>query len=109
NKSSSFNSVNLPSMPILNRLQEELLLTPLIPSSNSYLSNVINELGNADWVKLGLGYVNDTKCPFCQGDTIDKDFLKAIKDVFDETYELRLEDLRSFHNGYSKACDGFIK
>jgi len=109
NKSSSFNSINLPSMPILNRLQEELLLTPLIPSSNSYLSNVINELGNADWVKLGLGYVNDTKCPFCQGDTINNDFLKAIKDVFDETYELRLEDLRSFHNDYSKACDEFTR
>lgn len=109
NKSSSFNSINLPSMPILNRLQEELLLTPLIPSSNSYLSNVINELGNADWVKLGLGYVNDTKCPFCQGDTINNDFLKAIKDVFDETYELRLEDLRSFHNNYSKACDDFTR
>lgn len=109
NKSSSFNSINLPSMPILNRLQEELLLTPLIPSSNSYLSNVINELGNADWVKLGLGYVNDTKCPFCQGDTINNDFLKAIKDVFDETYELRLEDLRSFHNDYSKACDDFTR
>lgn len=109
NKSSSFNSINLPSMPILNRLQEELLLTPLIPSSNSYLSNVINELGNADWVKLGLGYVNDTKCPFCQGDTINNDFLKAIKDVFNETYELRLEDLRSFHNDYSKACDEFTR
>ncbi|AIR85255.1 AAA family ATPase [Pantoea rwandensis] len=109
NKSSSFNSINLPSMPILNKLQEELLLTPLIPSSNSYLSNVINELGNADWVKLGLGYVNDTKCPFCQGDTINNDFLKAIKDVFDETYELRLEDLRSFHNDYSKACDEFTR
>ncbi|MGG6299674.1 AAA family ATPase [Pantoea allii] len=109
NKSSSFNSINLPSMPILNRLQEELLLTPLIPSSNSYLSNVINELGNADWVKLGLGYVNDTKCPFCQRDTINNDFLKAIKDVFDETYELRLEDLRSFHNDYSKACDDFTR
>ncbi|TSH78802.1 AAA family ATPase [Pantoea sp. paga] len=109
NKSSSFNSINLPSMPILNRLQEELLLTPLIPSSNSYLSNVINELGNADWVKLGLGYVNDTKCPFCQGDTINNDFLKAISDVFDEIYELRLEDLRSFHNDYSKACDDFTR
>ncbi|WP_067707720.1 AAA family ATPase [Erwinia sp. ErVv1] len=109
NKSSSFNSISLPSMPVLNTLQEELLLTPLIPSSNSYLSNVINELGNADWVKLGLGYVNDSKCPFCQGDTIDNDFLKAIKDVFDETYELRLEDLRSFHNDYSKACDEFTR
>ncbi|AVG78102.1 AAA family ATPase [Pantoea ananatis] len=109
NKSSSFNSINLPSIPILNKLQEELLLTPLIPSSNSYLSNVINKLGNADWVKLGLGYINDTKCPFCQCDTIDNDFLKAIKDVFDETYELKLEELRSFHNYYSKACDEFTR
>lgn len=109
NKSSSFNSISIPLMPILNTIQEELLLTPLIPSSNSYLSNVIKELGNADWVKLGLGYVNDTKCPFCQGETINNDFLKAIKDVFDETYELRLEALRAFHNDYSKACDEYIR
>lgn len=38
NKTSSFNSINHPSMPILNTQKEELLLTPLIPSSNSYLS-----------------------------------------------------------------------
>ncbi|EHP3219375.1 AAA family ATPase, partial [Escherichia coli] len=97
NKTSSFNSINHPSMPILNTQKEELLLTPLIPSSNSYLSNVIEKLGNADWVKSGLGYVNDTMCPFCQGDTINNDFLKAITDVFDETYELRLKDLKDIY------------
>ncbi|HBP8964520.1 TPA: AAA family ATPase, partial [Escherichia coli] len=109
NKTSSFNSINHPSMPILNTQKEELLLTPLIPSSNSYLSNVIEKLGNADWVKSGLGYVNDTMCPFCQGDTINNDFLKAITDVFDETYELRLKDLKDIYNDYSNSCDEYIR
>ncbi|EOT6075969.1 AAA family ATPase [Escherichia coli] len=109
NKTSSFNSINHPSMPILNTQKEELLLTPLIPSSNSYLSNVIEELGNADWVKSGLGYVNDTRCPFCQGDTINNDFLKAITDVFDETYELRLKDLKDIYNDYSNSCDEYLR
>ncbi|EPQ5853036.1 AAA family ATPase, partial [Klebsiella variicola] len=62
-----------------------------------------------DWVKSGLGYVNDTMCPFCQGDTINNDFLKAITDVFDETYELRLKDLKDIYNDYSNSCDEYIR
>lgn len=109
NKTSSFSSIYHPPMPILNIQQEELLLTPLIPSSNSYLSNVIEELGNADWVKLGLGYISDTRCPFCQSDTVNNDFLKAIRDVFDETYEQKSNDLKDIYNNYSNACDEYIK
>lgn len=109
NKLSSFNLINHPPMPVLNTEQIGLLLTPLVPSSNSYLSNVIEKLGNADWIKVGLGYISDARCPFCQGDTINEEFLKAIKNIFDETYEMKLKDLIGIFNDYSNACEVYMQ
>ncbi|WP_413482238.1 AAA family ATPase [Morganella psychrotolerans] len=109
NKTSSFNLINHLPIPILKIEQVELLLTPLVPSSNSYLSDVIEELGNADWVKLGMRYINDARCPFCQSDTINEDFLKAIKNIFNETYDMKLKDLMGIFKDYSKLCEIYIQ
>ena len=51
---------------------------------------MIEELGNSDWVNIGIKYVHldgeKGVCPFCQHETITQNFLEQINAYFDESY-----------------------
>lgn len=51
------------------------------------IAALIRRLGNSDWVRQGLTYVDDSgeRCPFCQQD-IDADLSRKMNEYFDETY-----------------------
>lgn len=51
------------------------------------IAALIRRLGNSDWVRQGLGYVDDagSQCPFCQQE-IDEALKTKLSDYFDETY-----------------------
>lgn len=92
----------------------ELLKTPIIDSSNSYLSETIKKLDNLDWVKRGKDlYLSDNTCPFCQEKTINIDFLKAIESIFDATYSdkilkisLLMDKIKNtYHTQFEKITD----
>lgn len=70
-------------------------------SGDSYLSALIQELGNSDWVKQAFAFVNqaDETCPFCQQKLPD-DFYLHLKGVFDQTYEKRVAQLNSLAARY---------
>ena len=84
----------------------------IVGNKDSIVSQLINELGNSDWVKAGLNYIDlDAKriiqpCPFCQEETVTSDLINNIKDFFDENYEkdiLKLQDcLKQYENSYHK-------
>ncbi|NIC26063.1 AAA family ATPase [Serratia plymuthica] len=99
----SYSLITSPSPPLLTPGQHELLAISLIPSKDSYLSRVINELNNADWIKVGLHYTRGEQCPFCQKNTIDVDFIKEIKSIFDETYEKTVTSLRELLGYYMSS------
>lgn len=74
--------------------ENELLATPIIDTSNSYLSENIKKLQNLDWVKTGKDlYIRDDICPFCQEKTINPEFVKAIESIFDKTYSGKITQL----------------
>lgn len=99
----------LPLITFLSRnnISEEnktLLLTPIIDTSNSYLSETIKKLKNLDWVKKGAElYLHDNTCPFCQENTIKTDFLNAIESIFDESYAKKVERISLVKSAYEVA------
>ncbi|MEZ1842141.1 AAA family ATPase, partial [Pseudomonas putida] len=68
-------------------------------SGDSYLSALITDLGNSDWVKRGLQYPEREQCPFCQ-QTLQPGFYQEIQKVFDKTYEQRIAQLKALQTRY---------
>lgn len=88
--------ITLPIKDFLSALEYDLLATPIIDLSNSYLSENIKKLQNLDWVKIGKElYLKDSTCPFCQEKTINENFTKAIESIFDESYSSKTEQINT--------------
>ena len=81
---------------------------PIMGNQNSVVKKLIERLGNSDWVHQGLEYIQTEtiteyqQCPFCQEKTISQNFIKEIKDYFDETFERKLADLESLKEEYTR-------
>ena len=88
---------------------ESLFNKQIVGNENSTASELINKLGNSDWVKDGLSYLPatvDTKdeiCPFCQKSTISKQLFESIKDYFDESYETDINSIKTFCKKYKES------
>lgn len=88
----------------------ELLSTPIIDSSNSYLSETIKRLQNLDWIKKGKElYLKDNACPFCQENTISAKFLEAIESIFDESYSKKTNQINAIKSAYESATKATYK
>ncbi|RMM44290.1 hypothetical protein ALQ78_02974 [Pseudomonas syringae pv. aptata] len=78
----------------------------IVGSQEGSVAQFIGKLGNTDWVKVGLEYLDPTEetslqsCPFCQEKTITQQLVKSINDVFDEAYELDMATLGRLKNQY---------
>lgn len=88
---------------------EDLFKKEIVGNKNSTVSDLINKLGNSDWVKDGLKYLpseietEKEVCPFCQESTISKQLFQNIKDYFDESYGADIVSLKELHQEYSEA------
>ncbi|QKG66731.1 AAA family ATPase [Pseudomonas sp. B14-6] len=78
-------------------------------SGDSYLSALIQQLGNSDWIKQSFKFVdkNDEHCPFCQ-QALPNDFYVQLEKVFDKTYELRISELTALETRYKKGVDELL-
>lgn len=88
---------------------ENLFDKQIVGNKNSTVSQLIEDLGNSDWVKEGLQYLptevtkeNET-CPFCQEKTISNSLLDSIKNYFDASYEADINSLKAFLSEYAQA------
>jgi len=82
--------------PEINGLSDEmltLLQSTLTASSDTPFSAIIQQLGNADWVRGGTGYIKDNVCPFCQQDFDSQHLLNELTHMFDKSYEDALATL----------------
>lgn len=88
---------------------EAIFSKQIVGNENSTVSQLIKELGNSDWVKLGLQYLpkvqtqENATCPFCQEKTISNNLAESIKKYFDASYEADINALKSFLDNYSQA------
>lgn len=81
----------------------------ILGNTDSEVAALIEELGNSDWVKQGLGFLpkeipeNGEACPFCQERTITSKFIKGIQGYFDDTYQKQMEQLETLRARYVSA------
>ena len=74
-------------------------------NQNSTVASLIERLGNSDWVKDGLRYIEESKkqakqCPFCQSETITADLIAQIKSFFDKSYEDDINEIETLKGKY---------
>ncbi|MEG1506869.1 MAG: AAA family ATPase [Bacilli bacterium] len=90
--------------------ESNVLFSKEIKGSDSLtVSELINFLDNADWVKQGLGYLNieKDKCPFCQK-TLLKDEVQDISNYFNVEYEEDCKKLISIVDNYKKELQDIL-
>jgi wobble nucleotide-excising tRNase len=82
----------------------------IVGSQEGSVAEFIAKAGNSDWVKQGLQYLSDGKdpqaCPFCQQDTITKNIIESIRQVFNEAYEQDVKQLESIKTSYETLTSG---
>ena len=91
----------------------ELLSKVIVGNKNSSVSDLIDKLGNSDWVNEGTQYVHmdgeKACCQFCQQKTITNDFLEEIKNYFDQSYQEDKEKLSKLRNEYNERTITFFE
>lgn len=77
-----------------------ILTQIIVGSKDSYLSDLVEKLGNSDWVKSGLEYMKpDNPCPFCQQE-LSSSITEAINQLFDETYSQKVSQIEGLSSSY---------
>ncbi|WP_161970227.1 AAA family ATPase [Dermabacter sp. HSID17554] len=79
-----------------------LLERKIVGSSEASLSELVDQLGNEDWVQAGRQHLDNAHglCPFCQ-QTAPKDLAKQLEEMFDHRYMEQLERLRCLATTHS--------
>ena len=105
-------------LPSISRLRFEgagieadpILAEAIAGTGDSYLSALIQELGNSDWVKHALRFESHSKnqCPLCQQPLPENLYVELHK-VFDQTYEKRLMALTTLQQRYTDAVEQFLR
>ncbi|MCX2782243.1 AAA family ATPase [Microbulbifer thermotolerans] len=89
--------------------ENELLHKVIVGNQDVAIADIINRLGNSDWVKQGLKYHRqDPKtCPFCQQPT-DKHFAESLEAFFSEAYDRDIQALQQLQSRYQNASEQLL-
>ncbi|MGB4658280.1 MAG: AAA family ATPase [Mobilitalea sp.] len=98
-KYSPFSSINYSN--IGKEEHCDLLETIIVGKKDIHVGDLIDYLGNSDWVRQGISYTKKKSdiCPFCQ-QPINIELLKKINDYFDKTYLTNLNTIENFKASY---------
>ena len=86
-----------------------ILSKKIVGKEDVDISALIRRLGNSDWVKAGMVYLDDTgeRCPFCQ-QRVDADLTARLNEYFDETYIADMSALNSLAEYYATASAAIL-
>lgn len=80
-----------------------ILSKKVIGSADVDIAELIQHLGNSDWVKEGQQYLDSAKgrCPFCQ-QGLPEAFAKQLTTYFDETFEKDIDAIKKLASDYEQ-------
>ncbi len=86
-----------------------VLAKKVIGKEDVSVSAIIQRLGNSDWVRQGIRFLEhtDEQCPFCQQE-IPHDFEKDLADYFDETFEADSKSVTDLRTKYFQLSDELL-
>ena len=93
----TFNFAEIEKNPIFSEV--------IIGNENSQIAELIKQLDNSNWVKVGKEYLTEPQwgnevCPFCQQNTISKELYNEIQNYFDENYQNKMRNLWFLQDQY---------
>lgn len=82
----------------------------VIGKSDVQIARLVQRLNINDWVNQGRKYIegNSEICPFCQKETIDKDFRTQLEEYFDETFVTDTNLIRELNEKYVSAFENIV-
>lgn len=82
----------------------------IVGKSDVEIAKLIQKLNINDWVNLGRSFIQEDNntCPFCQKQTIDKEFRTQIESFFDESYTKDINSLKSLKQEYGQLFENLI-
>ncbi|WP_300707140.1 AAA family ATPase [uncultured Brachyspira sp.] len=86
-------------------INDDIFNTSIIGDKNNNISKYIDELGNQKWVKEGYDLClnhNLPKCPFCQQETINENFLNELKNYFNDAYIKDIEHIQKLNTEFQE-------
>ncbi len=87
---------------ILKIENEEIWIKKIIGKSDVDIATLIQKLNINDWVNQGRSYLQDDNiCPFCQNETITKEFREKLDDYFDETFTTSIKQVGKINDDYN--------
>ncbi|MGO7755299.1 AAA family ATPase [Rhizobium ruizarguesonis] len=84
-----------------------ILAKRIVGKEDVDIGPLIKKLRNSDWVKEGLQYFHDDRCPFCQQDT-DHTFREKINDYFDEQYQTDIDAISGLIQTYATLSEAIL-
>lgn len=86
-----------------------VLIKKVIGKDDVSISEMIQRLGNSDWVRQGIKFLEHTgdQCPFCQQGT-PHNFEKSLADYFDETFEAGTRAVAALRASYFQTADDLL-
>ncbi|SOC40022.1 wobble nucleotide-excising tRNase [Rhizobium subbaraonis] len=84
-----------------------ILAKRIVGKEDVDIGPLIKKLRNSDWVKAGLQYFHDDRCPFCQQDT-DHAFREKIDEYFDEQYQAEIDVISGLIERYTALSDAAL-
>ena len=88
--------VDLEAHPVLDKA--------VIGKEDVDIAEMIQKLGNSDWVRTGLAFydLNQQRCPFCQ-QPVTAEVAQALREYFDEAFERDTQAIAHLANAYRAA------
>lgn len=81
----------------------------IIGKTDVEIAKLIQKLNLNDWVNEGRGYLQENEtCPFCQQETITKDFRKQLDEYFDESFTIDTNFVKKIASEYNELSENVI-
>ncbi len=82
----------------------------IVGSGDVAIADLIKKLNNEDWVASGREYIkDDSRCPFCQKETITEEFKKQLESYFDTSYQESTDKIKKMKEDYKNKTDEALK
>lgn len=89
----------------LERIERDPIWAEVVEvSTTSRLAPLVAELGNADWVARGQGYVHTDQCPFCQ-QGLPHDFRDELRRLLEGERKAKVDKITSLIQAYAAQLE----
>ncbi|MGL6058599.1 MAG: AAA family ATPase [Culicoidibacterales bacterium] len=111
NEAKAYSEIPKINFQSIEELEKKVILsTPVVGKTSTQIGELIQNLGNSDWVNEGRKYLGNQEdiCPFCQ-QNLSRQIKIQIEDFFDESYQKSYDKIETFSKEYKEQMDVILE